>query len=107
MCLSATAWSQGKNTQLKNHTNNINTDKMKVEIWSDVMCPFCYIGKRNHESALAQFADRNHIELVWGQSVAEVLARRGVSALVFRADFFAAVFFEGVFFAAVAMSVSR
>lgn len=38
---------------------------MKVEIWSDIMCPFCYIGKRNHESALAQFADRNHIELVW------------------------------------------
>lgn len=38
---------------------------MKIEIWSDVMCPFCYIGKRNFESALEQFADKNHIEVVW------------------------------------------
>ena len=28
---------------------------MKVEIWSDVMCPFCYIGKRKFEKALEQF----------------------------------------------------
>ena len=39
--------------------------KMKVEIWSDVMCPFCFIGKRNFETALAQFTDREHIEVVW------------------------------------------
>ena len=39
--------------------------KMKVEVWSDIMCPFCYIGKRNYESALGQFADRDHIEIVW------------------------------------------
>src|SRR5690554_10085 len=65
MCLSANGWSQGKNTQLKNHTNNINTDKMKVEIWSDVMCPFCYIGKRKFEKALEQFADKEHVALEW------------------------------------------
>lgn len=38
---------------------------MKVEVWSDVMCPFCYIGKRNFETALAEFADKDHIEIVW------------------------------------------
>jgi len=38
---------------------------MKIEIWSDVMCPFCYIGKRNFESAMAQFADKDHMEVVW------------------------------------------
>ena len=38
---------------------------MKIEIWSDVMCPFCYIGKRNFESALAQFADKENIEIEW------------------------------------------
>ncbi|PWH85524.1 disulfide bond formation protein DsbA [Brumimicrobium oceani] len=38
---------------------------MKVEIWSDVMCPFCYIGKRNFETALAQFADKEYIDVVW------------------------------------------
>lgn len=40
-------------------------NKMKVEVWSDVMCPFCYIGKRNYEKGLQQFADANDIELVW------------------------------------------
>jgi predicted DsbA family dithiol-disulfide isomerase len=39
--------------------------KMKIEIWSDVMCPFCYLGKRKFENALAQFADKEHIEVVW------------------------------------------
>lgn len=29
------------------------------------MCPFCYIGKRNFETALEQFADKNHIEVIW------------------------------------------
>ena len=41
------------------------TNKMKVEVWSDIMCPFCYIGKRNYESALAQFPDAGRIEIVW------------------------------------------
>ena len=39
--------------------------KMKVEIWSDVMCPFCYIGKRKFEAALNQFKDKENIEIVW------------------------------------------
>lgn len=38
---------------------------MKVEVWSDVMCPFCYIGKRKFEQALAQFAEKDKIQLVW------------------------------------------
>jgi predicted DsbA family dithiol-disulfide isomerase len=38
---------------------------MKIEIWSDVMCPFCYLGKRKFENALAQFADKEYIEVEW------------------------------------------
>ncbi len=38
---------------------------MKVEIWSDIMCPFCYIGKRRFEKALEQFDNKDKIELVW------------------------------------------
>ena len=38
---------------------------MKVEIWSDVMCPFCYIGKRKFEHALEQFAHKDQVEVVW------------------------------------------
>lgn len=38
---------------------------MKVEIWSDVMCPFCYIGKRRFEEALTQFNNADEVEVVW------------------------------------------
>jgi len=41
------------------------TAKMRVDIWSDVMCPFCYIGKRRFEGALAQFENRDDVEIVW------------------------------------------
>lgn len=38
---------------------------MRVEIWSDVVCPWCYIGKRKFESALEQYEGRDDIEIVW------------------------------------------
>ena len=38
---------------------------MKIEIWSDVMCPFCYIGKRKFEAALEQFENKANVEVVW------------------------------------------
>ena len=38
---------------------------MRVEIWSDVMCPFCYIGKRRFETALAGFSGRDEVEIIW------------------------------------------
>lgn len=38
---------------------------MKVEIWSDVMCPFCYIGKRKFETALSKFEHKDKVEVVW------------------------------------------
>lgn len=38
---------------------------MKIEIWSDVMCPFCYIGKRYFEAALAQFPENENLEVEW------------------------------------------
>jgi predicted DsbA family dithiol-disulfide isomerase len=38
---------------------------MKVEIWSDVVCPWCYIGKRRFESALSRFSHRDDVEVVW------------------------------------------
>lgn len=38
---------------------------MKIDIWSDVACPFCFIGKRHLEAALAQFPNRNEVEVTW------------------------------------------
>jgi predicted DsbA family dithiol-disulfide isomerase len=66
---------------------------MKVEIWSDVVCPWCYIGKRRFESALAEFPHRDEVEVIYrsfeldptaqvdsGKSVTEMLAGKyGVS----------------------------
>lgn len=66
---------------------------MKIEIWSDIVCPFCYIGKRKFEKALDGFGAKDNVEIVWrsfqldpemqpvaGQSVHEYLAmRKGVS----------------------------
>ena len=62
---------------------------MKVEIWSDVVCPFCYIGKRKLEKALEGFGAKDKVEIEWksfqldpdmqpipGQSVHEYLGKR-------------------------------
>lgn len=38
---------------------------MKIDIWSDVACPFCYIGKRHLEAALEQFPHKNDVEVTW------------------------------------------
>jgi predicted DsbA family dithiol-disulfide isomerase len=38
---------------------------MQVEIWSDVVCPWCYIGKRRFEDALSRFEHRDQVEVVW------------------------------------------
>lgn len=41
------------------------TKTMTIEIWSDVVCPFCYIGKREFETALKQFAHKDDVTVIW------------------------------------------
>ncbi|MEN2282059.1 DsbA family oxidoreductase [Algoriphagus sp. SE2] len=38
---------------------------MKIEIWSDVVCPFCYIGKRKLEKSLEKYPFKDKIEIEW------------------------------------------
>ncbi len=38
---------------------------MKIEIWSDIACPWCYVGKRRFERALAEFPHGEDVEVVW------------------------------------------
>ncbi|MEJ1959790.1 MAG: DsbA family oxidoreductase [Nitrosomonadales bacterium] len=38
---------------------------MQVEIWSDIICPWCYIGKRRFEMALTNFEHRDSVRVVW------------------------------------------
>jgi len=38
---------------------------VRVEVWSDVVCPWCYLGKRRLESALSEFPHRDQVDVVW------------------------------------------
>ncbi|WP_131735839.1 DsbA family oxidoreductase [Actinomadura roseirufa] len=38
---------------------------MKVEVYADVLCPWCYIGKRRMSAALAQVGDRDGVQIIW------------------------------------------
>ncbi|MEK0442829.1 MAG: hypothetical protein RL403_1807 [Bacteroidota bacterium] len=38
---------------------------MKIEIWSDIACPFCYIGKRKLEKAIQKLSDSSSIQIEW------------------------------------------
>lgn len=68
-CAQPNSTKEDHQPQKEEKTNTVNNqkieNKMKIEIWSDVMCPFCYIGKRNFETALAQFPEKEHIEVIW------------------------------------------
>jgi predicted DsbA family dithiol-disulfide isomerase len=39
--------------------------KLRIDIWSDIACPWCYVGKRRLEAALARFPERGSVEVVW------------------------------------------
>ena len=38
---------------------------MEIKIWSDVRCPFCFIGKRKLEAALEQFPEKDKVKITW------------------------------------------
>ena len=38
---------------------------MKIEIWSDFVCPFCYIGKHLLDQAIETFNEKEQIELIY------------------------------------------
>ena len=66
---------------------------MQVDIWSDIACPWCYIGKRRFEHALAEFEHATEVEVNWhsfeldpgappereGERTAALAAKYGVS----------------------------
>ncbi len=52
---------------------------MKVEIWSDVVCPWCYIGKRRFEEALARFPGRDEVRVSYRAFQLDPTAPPGVA----------------------------
>lgn len=61
---------------------------MKIEIWSDVVCPFCYIGKRKFEKALEGFNQKEEVEIEWKsfQLDPEMAPAKGISVHQYLAD---------------------
>lgn len=51
----------------KNHlqTNVLVKDTVFIEIWTDVVCPFCYLGKKNLEKALESLDDTHTAQITW------------------------------------------
>ncbi len=45
--------------------NSPAAQRLQVDIWSDIACPWCYIGKRRFEQALSQFEGREQVDIVW------------------------------------------
>ncbi|HEU4535333.1 MAG TPA: DsbA family protein, partial [Polyangiaceae bacterium] len=39
--------------------------KLPVEVWSDIACPWCYVGKRRLEAALSRFPHRDSVDVTW------------------------------------------
>jgi predicted DsbA family dithiol-disulfide isomerase len=40
-------------------------ERLLVEVWSDIVCPWCYLGKRRLETALARFEHGDRVDVVW------------------------------------------
>ncbi|WP_435599038.1 DsbA family oxidoreductase [Streptomyces anulatus] len=55
---------------------------MRVEIWSDIACPWCYIGKARFEKGLAEFAHRDEVEVVHCSFELDPSRAKGDTALV-------------------------
>ena len=48
-----------------NSKKEMKEEKVKIEIWSDVVCPFCFIGKKKMEQAIAKLDAEDKVELIW------------------------------------------
>jgi|TARA_B110000879_G_scaffold96572_1_gene131771 predicted DsbA family dithiol-disulfide isomerase len=57
--LCTTLWSQQSNTK------NMPNETVKIEIWSDVVCPFCFVGKRKLEQAIKNQNAEDKVEIIW------------------------------------------
>lgn len=54
--------------------------ELRIDVWSDIACPWCYVGKRRLEAALARFAHRDAVEVVWRAFELDPSAKRVLDA---------------------------
>jgi predicted DsbA family dithiol-disulfide isomerase len=53
--------------------------QMQVEVWSDIACPFCYIGKRRIEAGLEQFVHKDQVQIVYKSFQLNENARKDIA----------------------------
>ncbi len=61
---------------------------MKIEIWSDIACPFCYIGKRKLEKAIHKLQDASAIQIEWKsfQLNPDLITNEGQNSLAYLSE---------------------
>ena len=50
------------------------TESIRVDIWSDVVCPWCAIGKANPDAALGEFAHPDKVDIIWHRASLDTTA---------------------------------
>lgn len=43
----------------------MSSSRLRIDVWSDIACPWCYVGKRHLEEALSRFPHRDSVEVIW------------------------------------------
>ena len=69
---------------------------LRVDIWSDIACPWCYVGKRRFEGALAALPQREAVSVVWHSFELDAKAPRSPTAPLSYAERLAAKYGTGV-----------
>ena len=57
----------------------MKNEKVKIEIWSDIVCPFCYIGKKKLELAVSKLNAKDKVEIVWHSFQLDPVFPKGTS----------------------------
>lgn len=55
---------------------------LRIDVWSDIACPWCYVGKRRLEAALGQFPHRGRVEVFWRAFELDPAAPRELDASI-------------------------
>lgn len=48
-----------------NKNKKMEAEKIKIEVWSDIVCPFCFVGKKKLEQAITKLAAEDKVEVIW------------------------------------------
>ena len=54
---------------MNQNKSEMNNKKVSIEIWSDVVCPFCILGKRKIEQAIKSLNAQDTLDVIWRSSL--------------------------------------